>query len=342
MEERLCRVCADLSDGAHFGIDSCRACAAFFRRSVVMRKRYPGVQNRRDPIIPRRSEPDSISIASLHLDGPSESGLTQDPFAGGIQSDNSQSSSVKPQDLPLFLYNINDSYKKLCAERKRTELSMNVSSLKEIFEPPAIWQWIIFHSFVITLWGMDSAYRTYKMIPPEQCNTKKIITETTYIDLDNIDAFFSDGPTSKLSKEHLTNLMRNCIKRTQTSVIDKMRELQITDEEFAALLSLSLWNTNLSNGNEKIETIAKRMRAKIFHELHLLYRYVSSIAYVKSEIYFHFRYENLDEYAGRLGELMILLCSVQYDVSRMKEDMELFNLLDVFSRDSFLYDIIKG
>ncbi|VDP14033.1 unnamed protein product [Heligmosomoides polygyrus] len=40
MERRECRVCSDRSDGAHFGVESCRACAAFFRRSIAMRKKY--------------------------------------------------------------------------------------------------------------------------------------------------------------------------------------------------------------------------------------------------------------------------------------------------------------
>ncbi|CAD5225302.1 unnamed protein product [Bursaphelenchus xylophilus] len=35
-----CRVCKAPSDGPHFGIQACRACSAFFRRSVVENRRY--------------------------------------------------------------------------------------------------------------------------------------------------------------------------------------------------------------------------------------------------------------------------------------------------------------
>ncbi|GMR29896.1 hypothetical protein PMAYCL1PPCAC_00091, partial [Pristionchus mayeri] len=36
-----CMVCGGRSDGAHFGArEACRACAAFFRRTVSMGKRY--------------------------------------------------------------------------------------------------------------------------------------------------------------------------------------------------------------------------------------------------------------------------------------------------------------
>ncbi|VDM50243.1 unnamed protein product [Toxocara canis] len=40
LPQAVCVVCGDVSDGPHFGAYTCRACAAFFRRTVSLKLDY--------------------------------------------------------------------------------------------------------------------------------------------------------------------------------------------------------------------------------------------------------------------------------------------------------------
>lgn len=74
-----------------------------------------------------------------------------------------------------------------------------------------------------------------------------------------------------------------------------------------------------------MDRLAKAMREKIFEELHLFYRS-----------------KQISQYAQRLGELMGLHGTVLLEVLRFREDMELFNLLEVFQKDDFFYEMIRN
>ncbi|KAK6045643.1 hypothetical protein COOONC_16852 [Cooperia oncophora] len=64
-------------------------------------------------------------------------------------------------------------------------------------------KWAVFQTFLTTLWTMDSFYRTSRLVPPELYSTVNIITETLYMDGNQMTHFFDDAPPSKLSREDL-------------------------------------------------------------------------------------------------------------------------------------------
>ncbi|CAJ0610335.1 unnamed protein product [Cylicocyclus nassatus] len=412
---RSCRVCCDRSDGAHFGIDSCRACAAFFRRSVAMQKKYvcrqgsnscdinksvrcicrkcrfekclsagmlpESVQNKRDHIVPKIPEETEPQKYSQFLTvSPSDNETLQRSTQSAFQLVNHPQSSifrvptVEPytqpttstqMDLPHILMKITQNYRQLCAVRKSTELSMNGSSLRNMFDEsikgadlvygstlktsnilraqmPALAEfvnttfdefallsqeekWSVFHAFLVMMFSMDSIYRTYRLVPPDLYSTMNIVTETTFVDSNDIMQFFVDAPQSKLSKEELARMMRDCMSdKYRLCALKSLKKLEITEHEYSALLALGLWSTYTKSSSETIERVAAEARAKIFDELHLLYRT-----------------DGTDNYAVRLGELVMLNGTFQLVCCKFREDIELFNLFDLFQEDTFLYDITK-
>ncbi|KAK5976461.1 Zinc finger C4 type [Trichostrongylus colubriformis] len=156
MEQRACRICSDRSDGAHFGVESCRACAAFFRRSIAMRKKYvcrqgtnscdinkslrcicrkcrlqkcmnvgmlpEGVQNKRDPIIPRFCEKvEPAKYEDTAAQNPSENESVQRSSSSAFQLV-SQSPTTRvfpnedpvahsPPEIPYLLARISQNYR---------------------------------------------------------------------------------------------------------------------------------------------------------------------------------------------------------------------------------------
>ncbi|VDP59602.1 unnamed protein product [Heligmosomoides polygyrus] len=72
---------------------------------------------------------------------------------------------------------------------------------------------------------------------------RNVITETTFMDSNNMMDFFVDAPASKLNREDLAKMMKECIAdRTRLNILNMMNSLEITEIEYSALLALGLWN----------------------------------------------------------------------------------------------------
>ncbi|GMT32633.1 hypothetical protein PFISCL1PPCAC_23930 [Pristionchus fissidentatus] len=396
---RLCRICSDKSDGAHFGVDSCRACAAFFRRSIVMKKKYvcrqgghncninksvrcmcrkcrfvkclqcgmlpESVQTKEAGPVSTKKPTPSASSLPVH-NAPIQQQQPQQPQMEMQAQPSSSGSPSIPAPLPMYstgvtkLNQIDTQYKMLCSLRRSTEMSMSANDMRGIFESscsdmrPTTFsnlnklvkstipmladfcgscfpqfsdlgqdeKWSVFQNFMGAMWNTESIYRTHKIFPNDI--SKKVCSFTTYIDLDNLDMFLSDT-TTKMDVKHFGNLIRKNIVDAVRRIIRMLARIEVTDLEFAALLGLLMWPPYLPKASERVVEMALGIRELIFRELHVYY---SSIL-------------RMEDYAGRLGELMSLYSSLQWSTNRMKEDMEIFKLFDIFEEDSFFYDIIK-
>ncbi|KAJ1365188.1 hypothetical protein KIN20_025422 [Parelaphostrongylus tenuis] len=111
----------------------------------------------------------------------------------------------------------------------------------------------------------------------------------------------------------------------RTTLLKQMHGFLISEVEFMAILTLTLWSSRTHRGNEKIERIAKKYREQIFYDL-----------------YEHYRNERkMDNCAVRLGKLMCLLANAEMFYERIGEDVELLKLFNMYKRDTYVYDFLK-
>ncbi|EYB98287.1 hypothetical protein Y032_0132g1695 [Ancylostoma ceylanicum] len=218
-----------------------------------------GVQNKRDYIVPKiadETEAQKYSHELMANLSPSDNETVQRSSQSAFQRVNQplsiqRVSALEPfnqptssqWEMPHILMKITQNYRQLCAVRKSTELSMNGSTLRSMFDDctrgvdlvtgstqktsnilrshlPALAEfvnntfeefallnqeekWSVFRSFIALSFGMDTFYRTYRLVPPELYATMSVITETTFIDSNDMVNFFADAPSNKLGREEL-------------------------------------------------------------------------------------------------------------------------------------------
>ncbi|VDL82201.1 unnamed protein product [Nippostrongylus brasiliensis] len=263
-----------------------------------------GVQNKRDPIIPRIVDKEDAkpSTSAAAMSSSENETVHRSPWSA-FQSVNQPQPVLQPPlynvhgsgqpESPHTLMKIARNYRQLCAVRKSTEMAMNGASIRSMFDIssrgselvlgtaqktsmilraqlPSLAdfvnttfdefallnkedKWTVFQSFILMLWTVDTIYRTYRLVPPEQ----NIITETTFMSASEMIHFFDDAPASKLSRQDLTKI------------------------------------------------------------------------------------DGKEDYSIRFGELLMLNGSLQVGCCKFREDIELFNLFDLFQDDTFLYDITR-
>ncbi|GMT21837.1 hypothetical protein PFISCL1PPCAC_13134 [Pristionchus fissidentatus] len=137
------------------------------------------------------------------------------------------------------------------------------------------------------------------------------------------ETFLNDAPRGNLPgvKKYLRE---NDIKSRILPARDAVKRMDPRPEEFLVVVALMFWSSEETSMSEEITQISQRYRQTILKELHAFYRLEMG----------------LDNYAARLGELMMML-QVFDRTKEMKEHFEVMHLFGVLPDDNFMYRLQK-
>eukprot|EP00080_Pristionchus_pacificus_P008041 PDM68061.1 nuclear receptor [Pristionchus pacificus] len=414
--KRLCLVCGGQSDSAHFGIDSCRACAAFFRRTVKLKKRYVCTQTtanceiKKDNTWNCRScrfnkclavgllpenvhwKTNSSSVDDGDCAGPSSAKIPRKnstPSSSESEIYATAISSLRPSVIAngftngmkmSLLMRIEEQYRQICVMRESSErmqmrarigarwkvenenrkmqnndLPMSRRKCDEYENHPlrATWgslnqrtnmmikcisefalgsfdcfgqlkpeeRWTLIQHYLTAIFVFEGSFRTKQLFPGNK--DVFMMTYITYVDLNDMESYFADADTVT-DKQKAARLLRNNIKHC---MVDRMSTLMeradLTHIERMAIMALLMFPTYLMKGTPAIAQCAYDIQQAIHRELNIFYR---------------LKFAATGRYVNTLRQHLRDPVGIQYKVM---EDMEIYQLLNIFNKKSSVYTVLK-
>ncbi|CAB3397634.1 unnamed protein product [Caenorhabditis bovis] len=207
----VCKICTHTAHGVHFGVSSCRACAAFFRRSVVLGKKYKcrGV-NKLCPI----NAAERFLCRHCRFKKCIKVGMTADnvQWNRDVLSINEEkpkqkiTRNIKRTSSPPALYDISDTMKRI----------------EQIFSEPILPMHSEKYREMNTLQRLDWALKQHRIGQKD----KRLITFRNFIDL---------GQIVSLNREEMCRVAKWMIH------CDEFRDLQLNEKMSFFKLVWALW-----------------------------------------------------------------------------------------------------
>ncbi|KAF8372473.1 hypothetical protein PRIPAC_78902 [Pristionchus pacificus] len=363
-KNRSCLICGESTRIAHLGIDACRACAVFYRRAkkghkYTCRSRPELCDThaeirackrcRFDRIIELLGESTSRPRASLSSEEISkpESPKTNSP---------STSSKAGAADTPL-LSRLHAEYKAMSF----TQLSSELHARTDIPHPMQISiehgpffpvdfaaltvgnrilltsslrfgneafpkfntlseadKWKIVKRFMFPGRILECSYRTMKHFPDDQ--NKSFASYATYFVANSDTNFFGTAPQDGDTASAEKYLHSPQFLAIMPEIRAALTRVQPSYEEYLAMFLLTFWNIDGMDVSEEALSARNYYREAVLKELHFIYRKTLQI----------------DDYAARLGEL-IMLREIFEKTELFHEHFEVFRLCKVVPDDNFVY-----
>ncbi|KAF8375758.1 hypothetical protein PRIPAC_82187, partial [Pristionchus pacificus] len=377
--DRDCLVCGQNTRIAHLGIDACRACAVFYRRArrgqdLVCRSTTGGCPRGKtlnckrcrldhiEKLVNQSGALPELATASSSAEQIEKDDSNSPSEDSGESSNPAASSSRIPQitDLPI-IDRLKTHYRTMCWARLMGETQsrsepphpLEISLETGPFLPATIGSLAVANRILLTAllefassvfpefgqlekkekWDivvnnfyrvrlLEGCYRA-GIIYPDDMN-KKFAGYTTWMSIDNIEYFYSDAKGDKAKAvEHIQHsTIRLPDVRKAREVIQRVNPCL---EEFLVVLCIMFWSLGEMTVRDEITRIGETYTEAILKELHAFYR----------------EHMKIDDYATRLGQLMMFI--PMFDRSKdMKEHFEVLHLLGVLPADNFTYLLQKS
>ncbi|GMR45886.1 hypothetical protein PMAYCL1PPCAC_16081, partial [Pristionchus mayeri] len=370
--KRLCLICGSPTNYAHYGIDSCKACAEFFKRTRTTNKNYACRQGTRkctisksERFICRRCRFEKCKALGMSLDDPRKK-KDLEKTTSSPQEEPAPSTSADPPSPPLnesILSRITREHTKSLERRRFVEMSIRATSLQEHVrvdhegEDLLLCTWSFLMDCVkmyagdyFTIAGacfpeFNALTLHEKRLLLQSCATRIYILETHAL---TAKIFRSgEGPLYMLT-------LTTCFDRDNVKFF--IQDSNASERHNDIVRSVTYYVEQLM----KIVWPMLRQIDLTDTEFHALFGLVvwqigtvKIIAFficverreIRNEIFADLRryYRDelkLEDFSVRMGNLMSLEHAIQEATSLMGEEMQTFNLLDMLHADASFLNVI--
>ncbi|CAI2351648.1 unnamed protein product [Caenorhabditis sp. 36 PRJEB53466] len=351
-----CRVCNAPGNGIHFGVDACRGCTAFFRRTVVQNKQYlcnqdesceignaerlvcrscryaaclkvgmrrEAVQNHRDPYGRREQE---VTVPSL-----SSSSRLSFPVPALLLS-GIGNSYAQLENIRSIVHNDGSSMFQKRAPKRMTYKETNKLLSKEFFlvadwisnsfpqfvDLPTHQKDLLMKNFYLPFLILEGGFFCCK----KSNNSVFPLPNGDYVDCQNLATYYYDPNGEQLiSPEDAARVFKGSCNSFRRNVTTPMLQENVNQFEFLALAALVLFDTALEGQSEECVEMCRNVRSTVQREM---------IQYYLSN--------NTEEHYIRMGNIISLLSNLQKSTHHLHRDMELGHLFNSYSIENKIYE----
>ncbi|PIC29047.1 hypothetical protein B9Z55_020763 [Caenorhabditis nigoni] len=347
---QYCLICCEIADGHHFGAPACRACAAFFRRTVQLNKIHECPKNNQCFILSNvRNMCRSCRYDKCIDVGMKRSAVQQKRDQLGKRDGlRSVSESYSSRGEPV-LDTMRRAYEQLLVVRKevhnRTENQPSrpicFSELQNVYlkEMTIVYRFLceafpeyseffpdtkrsLFKNFFLPFTLLESSFNGHTSNKQDVM----LIPSGDYIDLEHLESYFTSNH-QKFSQKETISMFAQQFKVLRTCITHPLHSENVDIYEFLALSAIILWESDLEADvdRQNAQEEAFQMRNAVIRDL--LFYYQSMNVY--------------DDVALRLGTILSILPSIQRASHRFHEYMEIKNLLNLYALPQNLYDMFS-